>query len=285
MLGMMADDSTPARAQAPEESAPVFSYMQKSFTDYDMRGGAAGKTRFTFHSEPLYHWTVQISGRNDGALFLWVNNGRPEIVGCVVTRPAKQIYYHEFHSLSQEPIKATLKGSIVWRPAEAGLQMQRVPDAPLPSSTATRRRAEMRSLARSFGASVVHQKDGTRWEARLLARPVHEYSGNGGDLLDGGLFLFVREGDPQLLLVLEACHAQSADQWQYGLARLSSNEISVEYERQTIRSIAKWPWRFQPTEVRPRDEPYAQFMMGTYSSPVEDGGQPSVLHPKPIPDP
>ncbi len=98
----------------------------------------------------------------------------------------------------------------------------------------------------------------------MLARPVYRYSGSDDDLLDGGLFLFVRANDPQLLLVLEARHHESSDRWQYAVARLSSNETSIEYNRGIVQTIAKWPWRKKPTSVRPRDEPYAQFMMGTY---------------------
>jgi hypothetical protein len=245
--------------------------MQKSFAGYTLQGGSDGKSKFKFHDHSLYHWTVLISGRNDGALYIWLHDGRPEVVGCVVTRPAKRVLYHEFHSLSAHPITATLEGQSNWHPESAGLQMEVVPHAPPPAATSLRRRSQMRNLAKDFAVTVVHQKDESRWETRMLTRPVYEYSPEGGEVLEGGLFLFVREGDPQLLLVLEARRGESSDAWKYGLARLSSNEIAIQHDREPIRTIARWPWRFDPTDDRPRDEPYAQFMMGIYPRSVAAG--------------
>ena len=96
------------------------------------------------------------------------------------------------------------------------------------------------------------------------------WRGTDGELLDGGLFLFVRANDPQLLVVLEAAQHESTPQWQYALARLSSNETSIRYNDRVIDTIEKWPWRFRPTNVRPRDQPYAQFVMGIYPPSQED---------------
>ena len=259
----------PARAQSPGNRPPVFEHMRQTFAEYAVVAGDDAEARLALHDQALYHWTVQISGRNDGALFLWLQGERPAVVGCVVTRPAKRVIYHEFHSLSRSPITATLDGRTIWHPQEPGLRLEPLPEAPEPAASSARRRTQIRTLARKFAVSVVHQKDGTRWPTRMLARPLYEYSGSDGDLLDGGLFLFVRANDPQLLVVLEARRGESGDHWQYGAARLSSNETSIEHNGQVVQTIARWPWRFKPTETRPRDEAYAQFMMGTYPAAVE----------------
>jgi hypothetical protein len=247
-----------------DDNAPVFDYMQKSVAAYSMQLRTKGGAGLTFRRTPIYQWTVQISGRNDGAVFVWLGNGRPEVVGCVVTRPSKRIIYHEFHSLSGEAVTATLHDRKIWYPDKPGLRMHGLSNASKPSDNATQRRIQMRNLAQKFSVSVVHQKDNTRWETRMLARPVYRYSEVDGGLIDGGLFLFVRANDPQLLLLVEARLGAAGRRWEYATARLSSNEISINYEGQLAHTISKWPWRFKPTDSRPRNEPYAQFMMGTY---------------------
>jgi hypothetical protein len=267
--------SAPASAQTADERAPVFDFMRQSMAEYSMLAVGDPEVSLTLLDEPVYHWTVQISGRNDGALFLWLNGRRPEIVGCVVTRPAKRIYYHEFHSLSPAAVAVVRQQQKAWHPDGPGLQLQDLPDAVAPAANSVRRRIEMRSLARKFSVSVVHQKDGARWDTRMLARPVYEYSE--GDVRDGGLFLFVRANDPQLLLVLEARRGEHGDRWQYGVARLASNEIAVTYEHRNVQTIPIWKWRFEPTDVRPRNEPYAQFEMGTYpAAAAEEAGRVST---------
>ena len=110
-------------AEGQDQSAPVFKYMQKSFAEYDMVLGTNAKSKLTFKSKPLYRWTVLISGRNDGSLFLWLKDGRPEVAGCVITRPSARLIYHEFHSLSQQPVTATWRSRKIWYPRMPGLRM------------------------------------------------------------------------------------------------------------------------------------------------------------------
>ena len=61
----------------------------------------------------------------------------------------------------------------------------------------------MRALAQEFTGRQTNRA-GVDSEMRLLAQPIYRYENTKGDLIDGGLFVFVQGTDPEMFLLIEA---------------------------------------------------------------------------------
>src|SRR4051794_31516597 len=111
-----ADQARPA-ADGRGKWVPLF---QRHAGEYVIRSGAdagaAAEARML--PEPLLRWWQPVRGGDDGALYLWVRDGRPVAAVTFFTFrwPAgERVIVHERHSLTQEPVEATWRGRPVWQ--------------------------------------------------------------------------------------------------------------------------------------------------------------------------
>ena len=166
-----------------------------------------------------------------GSVFVWTYGGRPELIGCIGSDNSKSDssnVFHEFHSLSEQPLQPVRLGRNLWRPMKAGVVMTPVEGAPKPADNDRARLLQMRNLAREFQGSMKDDEDVT--ELRLLTQPIYRYSAEKRGVLDGAIFAMVWKGtDPEVLLMLEARPAADGGQaWHYGLARFNFRELWVK---------------------------------------------------------
>ena len=207
------------------------------------------------HSEPILKWTNPIMGSVSGGLFLWTAQGRPEVVASIY-----QWYYpvrprdNEFQSLSLGTFVAQRDGAPVWMPGRPGVELKPFPESPPLAGTAAQRLRQLRDLAKGFAASETDHK-GLERELRLLTQPVYRYEATEGELIDGGLFVFVMGTDPEALLLIEARQAGGAPRWYYGLARMTHAKIVVNDRG---REVGKVPL-IEPAVVFDHREPYTKF--------------------------
>src|SRR5262249_20230317 len=141
-------------------------------------------------------------------------------------------------------------GTPVWSPREAGVALRPLPDAPEPAATPTLRLRQLRDLARKFSASQT-DRQGIDRDLRLLVQPIYRYEATEGDLIDGGLFVFVHATDPEVYLLLEARRAGGAPQWQYALARFNSVSLRASYRGREVWSAPTMPWGEVYSHARP----------------------------------
>ncbi len=141
-----------------------------------------------------------------GSVFVWTHGGRPELIGCIGShqnKPGVSNVFHEFHSLSEQPLQPVRLGRNTWQPMKAGVEVVPLEDAPKPADSDKARLLQMRNLAREFQGSMKDNQDVT--ELRLLTQPIYRYSAEKRDVLDGAIFAMVWKGtDPEVLLMLEA---------------------------------------------------------------------------------
>lgn len=185
-------------------------------------------------TEPVLHWSNPLRGTVSGACFVWVADGRPEVIGSFYRYKVQgeTVEDHEFQSLATTPLTATVDGKVVWNPPTPGLTLKPIPDAPAPAATANERLRQMRSLAREFHAFFDLEQD--RTELRLLPKPLYRYEVSGADLVDGALFGFVQTTDPEVLLVVEARTVDGQGVWHYGLARMSMVNLRAEHKGRQV---------------------------------------------------
>jgi len=191
-----------------------------------------------FVSEPVYRWTnlARANGQS-GAMFVWSYGGRPVALGGVFSNPeqGRRVVMHEFHALGPLRLFPRFRDAKQeWLPG-AGVPLFALPDAPTPEKTAARRILQMRELARKFTAYTLDD-GGTRWQLRMLSRPLYRYDKPEGEVLDGALFAFVSdaETDPEIVLILEAIKEEEKQTWRYRPVRFSISSLYVQYQEKEI---------------------------------------------------
>jgi hypothetical protein len=157
------------------------------------------------------------------------------------------------HSLSPTGLSAEREGALRWQPTKAGIALKNVPDAPRPAESAPRRLQQMRTLAGQFSVRLTDRRENTKGEQelRLLTQPLYRYPAGDGEVQDGALFAIVLGTDPEVFLLLEARGAAEKLSWQYGLARMNIDPMTVSYKDQEV-------WRVEETVpwTGPIDKPY-----------------------------
>ncbi len=199
--------------------------------------------KLTLREEPVLRWNNPVRNAVDGAVFVWTDRGRPEVVASIYRYGGEGAYKedHEFMSVSSSPLVATQGKLVAWSPATGGATAKPIPGATKPAATPSERLRQMRMLARDFRAYFDNPPD--RSEIRLLTQPVYRYEIPPGrtDVIDGGLFAFVHTTDPEVLLLIEARAPEKGGppEWHYALARMSLVNLRVRLKDNEVWS-AEW---------------------------------------------
>jgi hypothetical protein len=220
----------------PKELAKAWVEERRAeFQEYDFRREAITPTSLTMESQSLLNWSNPERGAANGALFLWTDQGRPQMIVCAFEWNG--ILKHEFHSLSVDPITAQRRGNPVHRFAP-GVEFKELPEAPAPVSQRALRLAQMRRLAERFRVTM------GKSETRLLTQPVFRSPAALSD--DIAIFVFVQGTDPECTLLLEAADMK---EWRYALARQSKWGLKVELDQKLV-------WEVAPTAKAQADAPF-----------------------------
>lgn len=212
--------------------------------DYLRDAYLADAQRYTFlHDDaelqlvekPIMRWDTDDDWSGD--VFVWAHQGRPEVVGCILSgpgSPTSRHVYHEFHLLADHPIPPVdLHTKRRWGPKE-GIKITEVSGAPVPAKTAAARLVQMRQISRKFTA---HMEADGEWELRLLPHPLYRFGDEQGAVLDGALLAYVwsKGTDPELILLLE-CRKTAAGKlaWHFAPVRFSTRRLWLEYEEKEV---------------------------------------------------
>lgn len=192
---------------------------------------------FVLIDEPVLRWTNPLRKTDDGAVFLWTEQGRPEAIASFYRYRSDEglLEDHEFQSLATTPLATTRDGQPVWTPQLGGVEFSPIPGAPRPGATAAERLRQMQALAREFSTFFDLPED--KAKLRLLTKPLYRYDLNRADLLDGALFAFVQTTDPEALLLIEARPVAKDPVWQYAFARMSMVNLRGQHKDQTVWTV------------------------------------------------
>jgi hypothetical protein len=190
-------------------------------------------------ADPIMRWANDDDWSGD--VFAWTYEGRPEVIGCMLSGPGAnklRYVYHEYHLLADQPIAAAnVQDGRRWQPAE-GLKRQRLPDAPKPAESPSARLAQMRKIARSFTA---HMEADGRWELRLLPQPLMRYGDGDGEAIGGALFCYVwtKGTDPEIILLVEGRRDGDESAWYYAPVLFTNREVWLKHGDREV-------WHVQP---------------------------------------
>jgi len=224
------------------ESAKALEEFKADAAQYVIRLDSRPKDKLTLSDESLLHWGNAVRTGEDGAVFVWLLDGRPEVIGSVFTYrlPTAIRRKHEFHSLAAGPLVAEYKGSRVWAPKTAGVTFKPLSDAPEPAGTARQRLSQMKALARDFSGRMTDY-EGEQTELRLISQPLLRYEPKNQPTIDGTLFSFAVGNDPEVILLLEARRDKGETAWHYGLARYHYVELKVSYKDKEVWQVPALP--------------------------------------------
>jgi hypothetical protein len=247
------------RAEPPQDEKT----RAEEFAQFAKREAAAYTIRLegsdrplTLQPVPVLKWSNPVVGSIYGDVFIWTDNGRPEAVASIYrfyTPPVRRA--NEFHSFALGPLSAERKRFVVWTPSRPGLELKTIPDAAAPADSASARLRQMRAIAQEFTGRQT-TREGVDRDMRLLAQPIYRYENTKGDLIDGGLFVFVVGTDPEVFLLIEARRpARGVAEWRFAATRMNNVNLRLNHRGREVWSVPELPW----PQVYDSTQPYAVF--------------------------
>ncbi len=201
----------------------------------------AERPRFQRLKDPIFRHATPARGNDIGVVFLWIDaEQRPMVVSDIFAwslnnDPKRQIV-HECHSLAAEPLHVLLDGQPKWKPKQAGLKWEPLPEAPLPPAMKSQRSRQARELAQKLSAFSTDVQGG-RWELRVLPQPVYQYEAKE---TAGAMFAVCQGTDPELWFLLEARSTQEGARWFYACATFTDYALNVQWNGAEVWSCAKY---------------------------------------------
>jgi hypothetical protein len=243
----------PKDEKALAEAFRVFAKQEAS--TYTMRLEGSDRP-LKLEPEPVLKWSNPVIGTIYGDVFVWTKDGRPEAVASIYKFYSPLTHRaNEFHSLSLGKVSAERDGSKVWAPSRPGLELKPIKGADVPADSAAIRLRQMRALAQEFTGRQT-SREGVDRDMRLLAQPIYRYENTKGDLVDGGLFVFVLGTDPEAFLLIEARRAAGgAPEWRFGATRMNSINLRLSHRGSEVWNAPEIPW----SQVWDGREPYCVF--------------------------
>ncbi len=194
--------------------------------------------KFTMLPQAVFRHSQPVRGDDIGAVYLWVDRDkRPAVLGTTFAFTLQddlRSVVHEFHSLANQPIEAQWRNRPHWQSPVPGLKWQAVPKAPPADKTAMGRQRQAREIMRRFQAESIDHK-GSRWELRLLAKPIYQFDVEQPTTVIGGsLNVFCQGTDPELILAVEAQKANDEFVWHYAAANFTDYALKLRLDDKEV---------------------------------------------------
>jgi hypothetical protein len=192
----------------------------------------SGNVAATRLENPVLRWWQPVRGGDDGALYLWVQDGTPVAAVTFFTfkwPDGNRAIVHERQSLSQDSLVATWRGNAVWKTSAPGVSFQPVPNAPVPAATPAARLRQMHAILHDLSANTTDDK-GSDWPLRLLTKPLFRFEGHN----DGALFALAQGTDPEAFVLLALHRVEGAPRWEIAIARFTDLDLRVRLQNREI---------------------------------------------------
>jgi hypothetical protein len=179
--------------------------------------------------KPLLRFSDQKRFISDGTLWAWGTAGRPLLMAEFHTgERLKPRWGNWLVATSDVPVLAVIGGQGRWTPRVTDFKLLPILDIGAPANSDSGRLRQMKRFARSLSGSS--QWQGQQFELRLLPTEVHRYSDAASGLVDGAVFVFAVDSNPEAILFVEAHEGDSgpgaAALWKYALAQMSAASLT-----------------------------------------------------------
>jgi hypothetical protein len=188
--------------------------------------------------KPLLFYGDPTRNNDRGSVWAWARKGRPLAV-LELYRGAnnRMMWVFAVCNTSGGKLRASRAGTPWWRANDSAAELKDIPGAPAPAAEVTLRQRQLKLLAEKFSAHEFWEPNNTKYELRLLKRPLYTYRDEAGGVLDGGMFTLANGTNPEILLFVEA-RVDPRDRakriWQYTVGRLAHAELHLEYDSKEV---------------------------------------------------
>ncbi|MEK6257418.1 MAG: hypothetical protein AABP62_02265 [Planctomycetota bacterium] len=210
-------------------------YYQEQAAKYEFFLDEAMTQKAEYLTKPVMRWTGEGS---NGAVWVWIRQGRAEVVGCLgayVDQNGKLNGFHEFHSLTLKPLQKVEIGTVrTWESRKPGVEPKLLTKVAAPAATDKLRLIQMRNLAREY--TVLMRSGEQTHTLRLAPTPLFRFQSTNPEVLDGALFSFLWDNgtDPEFLLLLEARQTAEGQRWHYAPVRFTNREIWLTHDNKEL---------------------------------------------------
>jgi len=232
-------DDKPSDAQEKLWRAEIGKIAAAKARNVEVSVGATG-VKAELRETPLLSWSNPTVGNVYGEVYLWSHRGRPVAIGSIYRwyYPISEPPTIEFTSTADLQLRGRDGTNPIWRTQESGATFRSAAETPAAGDTPATRLRQMRALAGRFAVTLVDDRDtaDVKRKLRLLTQPVHRYSSEKDDILDGAVFAFVEGTDPEAWLLVEAGKKKA---WHYGLARMNTGAADVSLDGEVVQRFEK----------------------------------------------
>lgn len=188
------------------------------------------------NTEMLYRFSDLSRTHVDGALSVWTRDGRPAAFVKLWTVSGEEHRWgHGFISAATTRLHAEMDGAPLWTPAPARPQRTAIPKAPHAAKTKAERLRQMTALAKRFTAREFWEPGRTEYKLKLRSQPILRFDSAKQGVLDGAVFVYCHDSNPEAILVLEAVKRQGkAPGFQYSAFRGGDSELHVELDGREV---------------------------------------------------
>jgi hypothetical protein len=239
-IGLAAATDEPTSGGSAEQKERLET-MKRQAAEYELTLDRSPSVRLTLHGEPLLRFNNAVGDVIDGIAVMWKEGERPAAFAQIF-QVKDGLWIHECQSVAAAGFSMRAGETTLWDPDKAAQEFTKLPDAPRAAKGTVQRLVQMKEQAARFSAvddfkMRANDVESSRYELRLLARPVYRYKDAKQGINDGAVFVFVHGTDPELFLILE--HSGEGDKgvWYYSLAPMTCYAVTARLDGREIWSV------------------------------------------------
>lgn len=188
--------------------------------------------------DPLLYYSDPTRTNDRGSVWGWGQKGRPvAVLELYRGENLRTKWAFAICNTSGRKLRARRLDAPWWNENDSAAELKDVPFASAPSAEASVRQRQLKLLAQKFTAHEFWDPNNSRYELRLLKRPLRTYQDEANGILEGGLFALANGTNPELLVFVEARvdpKNKSKSIWQYTVGRLAHAELHLEYNGKEV---------------------------------------------------
>ena len=256
-LRAVAAGGDPAGAERAKEELSYFDrleLMRKMAAAFELLDASQEPKRVPVPliARPLHRFEDRLRDNLDGTLWGYGRTDkeggieRPQAVIAIFPFTGRGgeefVWYSDVVSLAAGPLRVSgVDGNpaLRWSPANSGEELRAFPDTPPPAEKPDDRLAELHTLARRLEARQNSPAGEKPYDLALWPKLLHRYRDEKAGILDGGLFIFVHDTNPEVIVLIEARgkpgQAETKEaQWRYALHRHTAAPLYVELDGKEV---------------------------------------------------
>jgi hypothetical protein len=183
--------------------------------------------------KPLLFYTDPTRENDQGSVWGWGRKGRPvALLELFHSTTERTKWVFAICNTSGGKLRARRAGAPWWGANDSATQLEDVPGASVPAADSLVRQRQLNLLAQKFTGHEFWDPANSRYELRLLKRPLYTYQDEASGVLEGGLFTLANGTNPEIMVFVEARidpKDRSKSVWQYAVGRSAHAELHLEY--------------------------------------------------------